>query len=378
MKVMGVSAEALHGWLGFNRVRGVRWEHVRALIEHYGSIEAAWAQLQSLPREVKLSKPTLEVLLRERQIYDPEADLRRVQRLGVRLLPITAPDYPPLLRQISDPPILLYVRGTLQAADHNALAVVGTRGATEYGKQMTAHIVEPLARYGLTIVSGLAHGIDAAAHQAALRAGGRTIAVLPCGIDRLFPADQSELAKRIAANGGLISEFPLGTKAERHNFRQRNRVVSGLAHGVLIVEAGEQSGALSTVDYALEQGREIFAVPGNALSPASSGTNMLIRNGATLTTNAADILEVLMPGTARSLPVAPAHPHKPAAYKPANADEARVLRCLQADQAQHIDEIVRRSGLAASQVSAVLTILEVKGIVCQKGAQCYSLALTAQ
>lgn len=188
---MGVSAEALHGWLGFNQVRGVRWQHVSALIERYGAIEAAWRAPFSALSALGIPKPALEALLQVRQRYDAAADLRHLKQLGARLLPITAPDYPPLLRQIPDPPFLLYVRGELQAADHNALAVVGTRSATEYGKRMTAHLVEPLARQAVTIVSGLAHGIDSYAHQAALRAGGRTIAVLPCGIDRLYPADQA-------------------------------------------------------------------------------------------------------------------------------------------------------------------------------------------
>ncbi|MBO9308797.1 MAG: DNA-processing protein DprA [Chloroflexi bacterium] len=369
-KAERVSAEALHGWLGFNQVRGVRWTHLRALLERYQTLEAAWRAPAEALRAAGLTKQALEALLRVRQTYDPEAALRQLKRLGVRLLPITDPDYPPLLRQIADPPPLLYVRGTLQAADQNALAVVGTRNATEYGKRMTAHIVEPLASQGVTIISGLAHGIDSAAHRAALRAGGRTIAVLPCGIDRVYPADQSALAAQIMESGCLISEFPLGTKAERHNFPQRNRVISGLAYGVLVVEAAEKSGALITVDCALEQGREVFAVPGNALSPASSGTNALIRSGATLTTSAADILQVLAPSTPAAMKPSQVQPVR---YTPESDDEACVLRYLEVDQAKHIDEIVRQSGLAASRVSAVLTVLEVKGVVCQTGAQRYSL-----
>jgi DNA processing protein len=372
-----MAAEALHSWLGFNQVRGVRWAHVRALLERYGSPEAAWRAPQSALREVGVHKQAIERLLQVRQTYDAESALRHLRQLGVRLLPIDDPDYPPLLRQIDDPPILLYVRGSLEKADQNALAVVGTRSATEYGKHMTAHIVEPLAQHGVTIISGLAHGIDTVAHQAALRAKGRTIAVLPCGIDRLYPPDQGALAAQIMAHGCLISEFPLGTKADRHNFPQRNRIISGMAYGVLVIEASEKSGALITVDCALEQGREVFAVPGNALSPVSSGTNALIRNGATLTTSAADILEVLAPNAARSL-TAPVRLPKPMLYEPENADEARVLDCLRVGEAQHIDEIVRHSGLAASRVGAVLTVLEVKGVVCQTGAQCYSLALAAQ
>lgn len=375
MTTMSVPAEALHSWLGFNQVRSLRWAHLRALLERYDTPEAAWRAPQSALHEAGLPKPTLEALLQVRQSYDAAPALRHLARLGVRLLPITDPDYPPLLRQIADPPLLLYVRGTFQACDQNALAVVGTRSATEYGKRMTAHLVEPLARQGVTIISGLAYGIDSAAHQAALRAGGRTIAVLPCSIDRLYPSAQGALAAQIIANGCLISEFPLGTRAERHNFPQRNRIISGLAYGVLIVEASEKSGALITADYALEQGREVFAVPGSALSPASSGTNALIRNGATLTTSAADILEVLAPNAAEALKMAPSQALD---YTPEGPDEARILELLKGEQAQHIDAIVRLSGLSVSRVSAVLTVLEVKGVICQSSAGYYSLALRSK
>lgn len=371
-------AEVLQSWLGFNQVRGIRWLHISTLLERFGAIEAAWRAPREAFRNAGIPSQSLEALLHVRQSYDAAADLRALDHLNVQLLPITAPDYPPLLRQIADPPPLLYVRGSLQAADQNALGVVGTRTATEYGKRITAHIVEPLAARGVTIISGLAHGIDTLAHQAALRVGGRTIAVLPCGVDRLYPPDNGALAAQIMAHGCLISEFPLRTKADRHNFPQRNRIISGMAHGVLIVEAGEKSGALTTVDCALEQGREVFAVPGNALSPASSGTNALIRNGATLTTSASDILDVLAQQVALSTPLptanAAARPMQ-VQYTPANAQEAAVLRCLSIEEALHIDDIVRHSGLAASNVGAVLTVLEVKGIVCQAGAQYYSLAL---
>lgn len=378
MKAVNLPAETLQSWLGFNQVRGIRWLHISALLAHFGDIEAAWRAPREVFRSAGIPSQSVEALLHIRQTYNAEADLRALDQLHVQLLPITAPDYPPLLRQIADPPPLLYVRGSLQAADQNALGVVGTRNTTEYGKRMTTHIVEPLAARGVIIISGLAHGIDTLAHQSALRVGGRTIAILPCGVDRLYPSDNGALAAQIVAQGCLISEFPLGTKADRHNFPQRNRLISGMAHGVLIVEAGEKSGALITVDCALEQGREVFAVPGNALSPASNGTNALIRNGATLTTTASDILEVLAQQVALSapLPTAPAAMRpSPVQYTPADAQEAAVLRCLGIEQALHIDEIVRHSGLAASHVGAVLTVLEVKGIVCQTGAQCYSLAL---
>jgi DNA processing protein len=291
----------------------------------------------------------------------------------------------------------LYVRGELTEIDQLAVAVVGTRTATTYGKAMATQIAGDLAAQGITVVSGLAQGIDTTAHQAALRAGGRTFAILPCGIDKWYPPENRALAEQIATSGqgALITEYPLGEPPTRFNFPPRNRIISGLSLGVVVVEAAAKSGALLTAEHALRQGREVFAVPGNASSPASEGANGLLREGARLVTSAKDVLhevirdpglQVLRPKkTARPQPKptmpAPNSPDvaatdpQPPRYTPENDVEAHILGVL-AGAAWHLDEIVVASGLSVAQVSAALTLLELKGAVGQRGPLVYALAET--
>jgi DNA processing protein len=357
----------LRYWVGFNRAKGIGPARLRALIQHFGDVEAAWKAPAEALRQTGLDERTLNSLLMTRNTCDLDEALAAIERVGARVVLFTDNEYPPLLRQISDPPPLLYVKGTLEKADHRAIAIVGTRLATDYGKTMAQQIAATLAQVGLTIVSGLARGIDIAAHQAALKAGGRTIAVLPCGIDRVYPPEHRSIADQIIANGALIGELALGTPPEKGNFAPRNRLVTGLSLGVVVVEAGEKSGALISADQALEQGREVFAVPGNALSKTSRGTNALIQAGARMTTGAADILDELglsnLPTPAK--PVAQSTPPAPA-YVPADDSEAAVLRCLSAEP-QHVNDLAQRCGLPVAQVSGTLTILELKGLIRQVG-----------
>lgn len=384
-------------WLGFNRVKGLSAAHLRSLIQHFGGVHAAWTASPAALQSAGLEPKILAGLLATREACDLDAALGAVERAGAWLLPFGDPRYPPLLREIHDPPPLLYVKGTLSEADQRALAVVGARAATDYGRTMTQRLVEPLARAGITIVSGLAHGVDSSAHRAALQSGGRTIAVLPCGIDHLYPQDNIELAMAIAANGALVSELPLGARPERWHFAPRNRIVSGLSLGVLVVEAGAKSGALITAHQALEQGREVFAVPGSALSALSSGANGLIRDGATPVENAGQIIEALALPLHLDLPPAPLAPvsapvpHRPPdpptaprlpslTSLPAEADslpsleaspaEAALLASL-SDQPQHIDELALASGLPVDQVASALTLLELKGLARQMGVLTY-------
>ncbi len=361
----------LRYWVGFNRAKGIGPARLRALIQHFGNVETAWKAPAEALRQTGLDERTLNSLLATRSTCDLNAALHAIEQAGAHVVLFADDDYPPLLRQIPDPPPLLYVKGTLEKADHQAIAIVGTRLATDYGRTMAQQIAATLAQAGLTIVSGLARGIDVAAHQAALKAGGRTIAVLPCGIDRVYPPEHRAVADQIIASGALISEFALGTPPEKGNFAPRNRLVSGLSLGVVVVEAGEKSGALISADLALEQGREVFAVPGNVLSKTSKGTNALIQAGARMTTSAGDVLEELglsyLPRAAkpevRSAPPAPA-------YTPANDSEAAVLRCLTAEP-QHVNDLSHRCGLPVAQVSSTLTILEIKGLVRQVGSLLY-------
>jgi DNA processing protein len=292
--------------------------------------------------------------------------VEKLDRYGVKVLTHHDADYPSRLKEIYDYPPLLYVRGSLLPEDEWCLAVVGTRRATVYGRQVAEEIVTDLAQNRITIVSGLARGIDSVAHHSALAAGGRSIAVFACGLDIVYPGENANLALQIMRQGALISEYPLGTRPKADNFPRRNRIMSGLSLGVLVVEAGETSGAMITAHMAVEQNREVFAVPGSILSPASRGTNHLIQEGAKLVRDCADILEELnLTAVARQLEMKE--------IIPASDTESLLLKQLSAEPT-HIDEVCRSSGLAASTVSSTLAMMELKGLVKQVGAMNYVLA----
>ncbi len=377
--------ESLRYWVGFNRTKGIGPARLRALIDHFGDLETAWKASPPALQRAGLDQRTLESLLSTRANCDLDAELRAIERAGAHVLTLDDPDYPELLRHISDPPTLLYVRGRLTRTDRLAVAIVGTRGATTYGKTIAGEFAAALAGRGITIVSGLARGIDSTAHRAALDSGGRTIAVLPCGIDRIYPSEHRDLAEAIAERGALITELPIGEPPERRHFAPRNRIVSGLCLGVLVVEASEKSGALITADRALEQGREVFAVPGNVHSPASLGANALIQAGAKMTTRAEDILEELRLDGLPARPVPAVPPRRPAGVSAVDSaptpepaptlseaapettqTETLVLRHLSAG-ASHVDDLAQRSGLPVRHVSGALTTLELKGLVRQVG-----------
>lgn len=359
--------QTLRYWIGFNRAKGIGPARLRALVQYFGNVEAAWNADPERWKAAGLDHRSLTSLLSTRATCDLDAELRAVERAGARAITLDDSDYPPLLRKIYDPPPVLYVRGTLTEADQWAVAVVGTRRATAYGKTVTEEIVTPLARQGVTIVSGLARGIDAAAHQAALDAGGRTIAVMANGIDHVYPPEHRQLAEAIVEHGALLTELPLGSRPERGLFAPRNRIVSGLSLGTLVVEAAEKSGALLTANQALDQGRDVFAVPGNVLSPASKGTNALIQAGAKLVTCAEDILSELNPDRVRAETRT-----QPTPIVADNEIEAIILRHLSVEP-QHVDELSYQSGLPIMQVNATLTILELKGMIRQVGTMQYAL-----
>ncbi len=366
---------ALRYWIGFNRTKGIGPVRLRTLIEHFGSIEAAWKASPGALEAAGLDRRTLNSLLSTRKTCDLDAELRAVEHVGSWLLTIEDSQYPTLLRQIPDAPPLLYVRGTLKSGDNQAIAIVGTRRATTYGRTMAHNLSYPLAQRGITIVSGLARGIDETAHQAALEAGGRTIAVMANGIDTIYPPENRELAEKIAAHGALITELPIGSVPERRHFMPRNRIVSGLCMGTIVVEAAAKSGALMTADLALEQGREVFAVPGNAVSPTSKGTNALIQTGAKMVTSVEDVVEELtLSGIAA---VSPASVVRNAAVQPVaeNETEAVILRQLSlAVEPQSIDDLAHQVGLPVNLVSSTLTILEMKEFVRQVGIMQYMLS----
>jgi len=354
-------------WVGFNIVPGIGPARLKKLVDHFGDAETAWHAAPLELARAGLDRKSLQSLLAVRDKLDLDAEMRRIEDAGAHVLTLQDDGYPRWLRQIDLPPPVLYVKGCYVPDDEWAVAVVGTRSAKTYGKEMTRYLAGDLARNRITIVSGLARGIDSVAHRAALEAGGRTIAVLGSGIDIIYPRENVHLVQDIVASGALITEYALGTKPERGNFPPRNRIISGLALGTLVTQAGEGSGALITAYYALEQGREVFAVPGSALDRGCSGTNKLIQQGeAKLVLRAQDVLEEL------NLTMV-SEQAEVRAVVPENETEALLLQHL-SEEPIHVDELGRASGLPIAQVTGTLALMELKGLARQTGGMNYVLA----
>jgi len=353
-------------WVGFNMVPGIGPARVRALLATFGSLREAWHAPPDALREAGLDRRSLESLLAFREQVDLDQEMERLTRAQVQVLTWEDEAYPPRLRHIYNPPPVLYVRGTLVPEDEWAVAVVGTRRPTAYGREVARVLAGELAQQGITIVSGLAVGIDAEAHRAALEAGGRTIAVLGSGFRHLYPAQHRSLARRIVEQGAVITEYPLDIRPEPVNFPPRNRIISGLSLGVVVVEAGRTSGALITARFAAEQGREVFAVPGPIFNRPSEGTNRLIQEGAKAVTCVQDILE--------ELDLTRVAEHQQAReVLPTSELEERILACL-AETPLHVDDIVRRTRLDTAEVMSTLTLMELKGLVRQVGHMEYRVA----
>jgi DNA processing protein len=350
-------------WIGFSMVRGIGPVGVRRLREGFGSLEKAWHANAAELRAVGLNRRAAHNLIEARSRIDLDAEMARLDRQGVAALTWEDPDYPPRLLEIHTAPPVLYVRGSLDVADEWAVAIVGTRRVSAYGRQVTYRLASELAANRVTIVSGLARGIDGEAHRAALEAGGRTIAVLASGLDIIYPPEHRQLAKDIVQSGALVSELPLGTRPEAGNFPARNRIISGLSLGVLVTEAGERSGALITVEHASEQGRDVFAVPGNITAGGSKGVNRLLQEGAKTVLSAQDILDEL--NLARVTGYVEARE-----TLSVTGVEAAVLAEL-SEEPQHVDEIRERCDLPIAEVSSTLAMLELKGMVRQVGSMIY-------
>ena len=356
-------------WLGFSLVPEIGPKRLHQLLGYFGDLGRAWTASETALRQSGLEPAPLDSLLRVRSRLNLNAQLDRIQSAGVHLLTQADDAYPALLTSLADAPPVLYVKGELTADDARALAIVGTRKATTYGRDAAAYFARQLAEQGFTIVSGLAHGIDAVAHRSAIESGGRTLAVLGTGVDVVYPPDHRQLAQDIMRHGALVSEFPLGTRPDRHNFPRRNRIISGLSLGVLVAEAPENSGALITTTTAADQGRDVFAVPGSIFSPANAGCHRLIQDGAKLVMTVNDVLDEL--NVAYQAVETRTTTERIA---PGSEIEARVLGYLSAD-ALHVDDLVRRSGLPVATVSSTLTLLELKGLARSVGPMLYSLPL---
>lgn len=323
-------------------------------------MEAAWKANAGQLHAAGIDQATVSSIVAERDAISPEDELARLDKAGVKAYTWDDPEYPARLKEVDDRPPVLYVRGELTPDDEVAVAVVGTRKATPYGRQAAEHFATDLAANGVTVVSGLARGIDAVAHRAAMAAGGRTIAVLACGLDIVYPPEHARLAKEITEHGALVSDYPLGMQPRSEFFPRRNRILSAMSLGVLVVEGGEGSGALLTARYALDQNREVFAVPGSVYSATHRGANKLIQDGeAKLVSSTGDILEEL------NLTIV-TQQIELREVTPADPTEAKLLKVL-SNQPSHIDDVQRASGLPIASVSSALAVLELKGMVRQVG-----------
>ena len=350
-------------WIAFNRVSGIGPVRLAALIEECGTIEAAWrASIQQM-QAARLDRRTIELFLDARRSIDPATELQRTLDAGLEVLTWDDEAYPESLRTVDGAPPVIYVRGRILSQDEWAIAVVGTRHASNYGREVARVLGSELAQAGVTVISGLALGIDTVAHRAALDAGGRTIAVLGSGVDQIYPPQNRGLAQAIVQQGALISDYALGTRPDASNFPPRNRIISGLSRGVIIVEAGERSGALITARFAAEQGRDLFAVPGSILAPGSAGCNALIQQGAAPLLSVDDVLEQLnMSRIVDHTAVRQSVPPDPA--------EAALLQHL-SHEPVHVDDLVRLANMTTGQVSSLLALMELKGMVRQIGVMSY-------
>ncbi|MEW6297998.1 MAG: DNA-processing protein DprA [Thermodesulfobacteriota bacterium] len=347
-------------WLALKLVRGVGNVTYRELLERFRSPQAALAAAPAALAAAGVHPEVARAIRTFDQWDAVETELQKIRRAGVRLVTRADAEYPVNLTHLHDPPPFLYVRGAFAPSDRIAIAVVGSRFASAYGRGVARELARGLAEKGVTIVSGLARGIDAEAHRAALAAGGRTIAVLGSGLDVIYPNEHRTLAEEMPASGAVVSEFPLGSKPDAAHFPYRNRVISGLALGTVVVEATDKSGSLITARCALEQNREVFAVPGNITSGRSRGPHRLIKDGAKLVEGIDDILSEIAPALAATRPaaqdVAPPVPFTP--------QEAALMGLFDGDPL-HVDVLITRSGLSAARVLELLLGLELKGVITQ-------------
>ena len=350
-------------WVGFNMVKGIGAVRFKALLDAFGSAETAWNASHEALLDAGLSRKVVESFQRVRKGVVLEQVWERIQSFGAVVLTWDDEEYPRHLKEIDQPPPVLYVRSSLQPEDEWAVAIVGTRRVTSYGRQVAEEVATTLARSGVTIVSGLARGVDSIAHQAAINAGGRTLAVLGNGVDLVYPPENRRLAAQIIEHGALVSDYALGTPPDGINFPPRNRIISGLSLAVIIIEAGQTSGALITASFAAEQGRDVFAVPGNINAPQSQGTNRLIRDGAQPLLSPQDVLEAL------NLTMVTEHQAVRVAL-PSDPVESRLYKVL-SHEPKHVDEIRNQVELPIETVSATLAMMELKGMVRQVGGMNY-------
>jgi len=333
----------------------------QGIMSYFPNLETAWSASPQELKSANIPESFIVELLEYRKNHTPQDIWQRLQDNKIDIICIQDPIYPEILKEIHSPPFALYVMGEIQPKDETAIAVVGSRRCSDYGKSVTKEISSVLAKSGVTIISGLAYGIDSAAHQAALGAGGRTIAVIGSGLDKIYPAENQQLANRILNNGAIISEYPLGMPGLTQNFPARNRIISGLSQGVLIIEAGEKSGTIYTANFALEQNRQLYAIPGSIFNPLSAGPNSLIRAGAKPVLSANDILEDM------------GYQDVPAQKQTPEGDEETLIFEILQSGPKQIDEIAREAEQPVQEISQILSLMELKGKLNHLGGMVYAL-----
>ena len=354
-------------WVALLLVSGLGPRSAHKLLERLGSAEQVFSASLTEIESCGITPQAAQAIVQGKALEAADRELDAVRQLGCRLVAFDDPAYPALLKHTYDPPVLFYLRGDTAVLNSHCLAIVGSRHPTTYGNVIAEKLARELAGVGLTIVSGMARGIDSAAHRGALAAKGKTIAVFGCGMDVMYPRENKKLAEQIEANGALMTEFPLGIFPAPQNFPIRNRVISGMSLGVMIVEAAQYSGSLITARLAMEQNREVFGVPGNITAKTSFGPNLLIKQGAKLVTSFEDVLEEL-PAAVRAelLPKTTTQQEAASLFEESLSESERaVFASLKVDEARHIDEIVEAAELNSSEVLATLFQLEMRGVIRQ-------------
>ncbi len=353
-------------WVAFNHINGVGAVRAGQLLKRFGNLEEAWTASKQDLIFAGISDKLAEQIVISRNRINPKELTESILSKNIRICIRTEPEYPHLLKEIDNPPTVLYYVGKLPDNQMSLMGIVGTRRMTSYGQNVAEELGRFLAANGIGVVSGLARGIDGAAQSAVVNAEGKTYAVLGCGVDHIYPPEHRNLAKAIVRDGAVISEYAPGTHPDRVNFPQRNRIISGMSSGVIIVEAGEKSGSLITARFAVEQGREVFVVPGKVTDVQSRGTNRLIRDGARPFYEKKEILDFLQTWQA----IEPQKLNKPM-QQAFSSPEEKIILSLISDESLHIDEIVRKSGLPLSKVSSSIVLLELKGLVLETAPQTY-------
>jgi DNA processing protein len=334
------------------------------MLDFFGDVQSIWDAPADILRNVGIPTSIIENLIKFRSDVSLDEIYDRIQKQNIQVLIWDDEDYPVRLREINNSPPVLYVRGKITTADEWSVAIVGTRRISPYGHQVAERIAAKLASSGITVVSGLALGVDTIAHHSSLNAGGRSLAILGSGVDRIYPSQNRGLAEKLIEKGALISDYAPGTPPEANNFPPRNRIISGLSLATVVVEAGLKSGALITANFALEQGREVFAVPGNIFAPQSRGPNRLIQNGAHPLLDPQEILEILDLTRVNEQ-------REARVVLPSNTTEARLFEIL-GHEPMHVDDVCTQTDLPIDQVIATLAFMELKGMVRQVGGMRYT------